>query len=189
MPKKENLTAQVSVLLSESERKILSKESFEENRSVSQIARIAIQKHIDSLENPIQPGINGSIEEIFTILGRQLAKSTNIQDNLKLILFESTIKGGNYLGSFISDNASKITGYEKEDLLDGDFFISRIHPQDRKRFLRESKEGFAKGAWEVTFRFKLQNGKHETTRAYFAIRNENRVFGTWQVITELIPPE
>jgi hypothetical protein len=189
MSKKDNLTAQVSVLLSESERKILSKESFEENRSISQIARLAIQKHIDGHEHPIKPGINGSIEEIFTVLGRQLAKSTDIQANLRLMLFESTIKGGNYLGSYVSDNATDITGYEKEDLLDGDFFISRIHPQDRKRFITESKLGLQKGTCEVTFRFKMQNGAYEMTRAYFSLKDENHVFGTWQIISELISPE
>tara|TARA_B110000438_G_scaffold275250_1_gene296065 strand:+ start:224 stop:712 length:489 start_codon:yes stop_codon:yes gene_type:complete len=130
MPKKDNLTAQVSVLLSESERKVLSKESFDENRSISQIARLAIQKHIDGHEHPIKPGINGSIEEIFTVLGRQLAKSTDILGNLRLMLFESTIKGGNYLGSYVSDNATEITGYDKEDLFWTE--ISSFHEFTRK---------------------------------------------------------
>ena len=189
MPKKDNLTAQVSVLLSESERKVLSKESFDENRSISQIARLAIQKHIDGHEHPIKPGINGSIEEIFTVLGRQLAKSTDILGNLRLMLFESTIKGANYLGSYVSDNATEITGYDKEDLLDGDFFISRIHPQERKRFITESKLGLQKGICEVTFRFKMQNGAYEMTRIYFSLKDENHVFGTWQIISELISPQ
>jgi PAS domain-containing protein len=189
MPRKDNLTAQVSVLLSETERKILSQESFDENRSISQIARLAIQKHIDAVEHPIKPGINGSIEEIFTALGRQLAKSTDILGNLRLMLFESTIRGGNYLGSYVSENATDITGYEKEDLLDGDFFMSRIHPQDRKPFITESKLGIQRGTCETTFRFKVQNGTYEMTRLYFFLKNENHVFGTWQIIPELISPE
>ena len=189
MPKKDNLTAQVSVLLSETERKILSQESFDENRSISQIARLAIQKHLDGHEHPIKPAINGSIEEIFTILGRQLAKSTDILGNLRLMLFESTIKGGNYLGSYVSDNATEITEYPKEDLLDGDFFISRIHPQDRKRFITETKLGLQRVTCEVTFRFKMQNGTYEMTRIYFSLKDENHVFGTWQIISELISPQ
>ena len=189
MPKKDNLTAQVSVLLNETERKILSQQSFDENRSISQIARLAIQKHLDGHEHPIKPGVNGSIEEVFTALGRQLAKSTDILGHLRLILFVSTIKGGNYFGSYVSDNAIEITGYNKEDLLDSDFFKSRIHPQDRKRFITESKLGLQGGTGEVTFRFKMQNGTYEMTRIYFSLKDENHIFGTWQIISELISPE
>lgn len=189
MPRKDNLTAQVSVLLSENERKILSQESFDENRSISQIARLAIQKHIDGQEHFINAGINGSIEEIFTSLGRQLGKSMDILGNLRLMLFESTIKGGNYLGSYVSDNATEITGYEKEDLLDSDFFISRIHPQDRKHFIAETKLGIQRGTCEATFRFKMHNSTYEMTRIYFSLKNKNHVFGTWQIISELLSPE
>ncbi|MBC8348849.1 MAG: PAS domain-containing protein [Verrucomicrobia bacterium] len=189
MPRKDNLTAQVSVLLNETERKILSQQSFDENRSISQIARLAIQKHLDGHEHLIKPGINGSIEEIFTTLGRQLSKSMDILGNLRLMLFESTIKGGHYLGSYVSDNAIEITGYNKEDLLDSDFFKSRIHPQDRKRFITESKLGIQRGTCEVNFRFKMQNGTHEMTRIYFSLKDGNHIFGTWQIISELISPE
>jgi hypothetical protein len=35
----------------------------------------------------------------------------------------------------------------------------------------------------------MQYGAYEMTRVYFSLKDENHVFGTWQIISELISPE
>jgi hypothetical protein len=35
----------------------------------------------------------------------------------------------------------------------------------------------------------MQNGTYEMTRIYFSLKDGNHIFGTWQIISELISPE
>ena len=84
---------QVSLTLNELEKAILTKQSFRQNRSVSQIMRSAIKKYLDGLENSyMKPIEEGSVEQIFWKLGSQLAKNADILYALKIILLEADKK-------------------------------------------------------------------------------------------------
>ena len=128
MSEKNNLSDQISVLLSKEERQALTKTSHEQDRSISQIARIAILKHLEGGEASVQNGFQGSIEEVFTALGRQLAKNTEILRNLRLILFDTRLRGSVYIGAYVTDNVTDITGYDKTDILDLDLSASSGGP-------------------------------------------------------------
>ena len=54
MPPKSNKKSQVSFSLNEQEKTILTKQSFRQNRSVSQIMRFAIKKYLDGLNSLIK---------------------------------------------------------------------------------------------------------------------------------------
>ncbi len=182
MSDKNNRTSQVSVLLSKEERQALAKSSNEQGRSISQIARIAILKHLKGEDSPTSNGIiQGSIEELFTNLGRQLAKNTEILNNLQLVLFDTLLQGSSYVGTYVTDNVVEITGYDKTDILDLDFVLSRVHPQERKTFIQQNKDGIRKGSWQVSFRFKLANGHYARTLLACHLNDANRVYGCWLV--------
>lgn len=187
MSEKNNLSDQISVLLSKEERQALTKTSHEQDRSISKIARIAILKHLEGGEASVQNGFQGSIEEVFTALGRQLAKNTEILRNLRLILFDTRLRGSVYIGAYVTDNVTDITGYDKTDILDLDFVLSRVHPQERKTFIQQNKDGIRKGSWQVSFRFKLANGHYADTLLACHANENNHVYGFWLVPREELP--
>ena len=62
--------SQVSVSLTDDEKVFLGKQSFKQNRSVSQIIRFAVKKYLDGMSTPsAQPIQTESAEELFTKLG------------------------------------------------------------------------------------------------------------------------
>ena len=80
---------QVSVSLTDDEKVFLGKQSFKQNRSVSQIIRFAVKKYLDGMSIPAaQPIQTESAEELFTKLGAQLAKNADILNSLGIILIE-----------------------------------------------------------------------------------------------------
>ena len=87
MPTKAKKRTQVSVALNEQEKAVLTKQSFRQNRSVSQIMRFAIKRYLDGVENSyMKPIEEDSVEQIFLKLGSQLAKNADILFALETIL-------------------------------------------------------------------------------------------------------
>ena len=181
MPIKAKKRSQVSLTLNELEKAILTKQSFRQNRSVSQIMRFAIKKYLDGLENSyMKPIEEGSVEQIFLKLGSQLAKNADILYALKIILLEADKKDGFLFFSYFSDNATAITGYDKFDLLDPDFFMSRIHPDENLEeiFLLNLENE----SWEHHFLFKKPHGEYYKTRISYQKSDEERYLATWQFL-------
>ena len=181
MPIKAKKRSQVSLTLNELEKAILTKQSFRQNRSVSQIMRFAIKKYLDGLENSyMKPIEEGSVEQIFLKLGSQLAKNADILYALKIILLEADKKNDFLFFSYFSDNATAITGYDKFDLLNPDFFMSRIHPDENLEeiFLVNLENE----SWEHHFLFKKPHGEYYKTRISYQKSDEERYLATWQFL-------
>ena len=80
---------QVSVSLTDDEKVVLGKQSFKQNRSVSQIIRFAVKKYLNGLHSHTDQSIKSeSTEELFTKLGNQLAKNADILNSLAINLME-----------------------------------------------------------------------------------------------------
>jgi hypothetical protein len=177
-----NRKSQVSVGLTLREKKVLGKQSFSQNRSISQIIRFAIKKYLDGLQTPADQPINGETsEELIVKLGMQLAKKADIINDLRLTFLELHSEGvGESLNfKFFSDNAAKITGYDKFDLHDENFFYSKVHADD----LTESLMNQAHlNLWENHFRFKVASGEYFNTRISFKVISENRIVASWQFL-------
>ena len=174
--------SQVSVGLTDDEKVVLGKQSFKQNRSVSQIVRFAVKKYLDGLQTPSAQPLQGeSVEELFTKLGTQLAKNADILNSLQVTLIEMRSDGvGHPLQfNYFSDNATIITGYDKFDLLDSEFFQSRIHPDDLTENLVEQPKP---NRWENLLRFKIANGEYFNTRISFKVMTERRIIASWQFI-------
>lgn len=182
MPDKTKKRTQVSVSLNEMEKTVLSKQSFRQNRSISQIMRFAIKKYLDGLENSyMKPIEDESVEQIFLKLGSQLAKNADILFALKIILMEAEKKNNFLSFSYFSDNATGITGYDKYDLLDPEFFLSRIHPDENKQEI--FKDDPEKNNWEYCFLFKKPHGEYCKTRISYQKSEGDRTLATWQFLS------
>ena len=82
--------------------------------------------------------------------------------------------------SHFSDNATAITGYDKYDLLNPDFLMSRIHPDENPEeifMVNPDKEN-----WEHYFLFKKPHGVYTKTRISFQKSREERYLSTWQFL-------
>jgi len=177
--------SQISVGLTGDEKARLNKQSFTQNRSASQIMRFAIKIYLDGLETPsMQPIQVDSVEQLFTKLGTQLAKNSDILNSLQLTLIEVKSKGMRHplQFSYFSDNVTTFTGYDKFDLLDREFFHSRIHNEDLSDNLIEQPE---EQYWESVFRFKKAHGKFFHTRICFKVLTERRIVAYWQFLDEV----
>ncbi len=181
MSQKVKKRIQVSVSLNELEKEVLTKQSFRQNRSVSQIMRFAIKKYLDGLENSyMKPIEEESVEQIFLKLGSQLAKNADILYALKIILLEADKNNDFLFLSHFSDNATAITGYDKYDLLNPDFLMSRIHPDENPEeifMVNPDKEN-----WEHYFLFKKPHGVYTKTRISFQKSRAERYLSTWQFL-------
>ena len=181
MSAKTKKRSQVSVSLDEQEKTVLTKQSFRQNRSVSQIMRFAIKKYLDGVENSyMKPIEEDSVEQIFLKLGTQLAKNADILFALKTILLEAKIHNDQLVFSYFSDNATAITGYDKYDLLDPVFFISRIHPDHNTEDIIQIKPN--EDCWEHHFQFKKPDGEYVETRISFQKSEGERFLATWQFL-------
>ena len=174
---------QVSVSLTDDEKVVLGKQSFKQNRSVSQIIRFAVKKYLNGLHSHTDQSIKSeSTEELFTKLGNQLAKNADILNSLAINLMELRSDGvGHPLHlNYISDNAVNSTGYDKFDLLDNEFFHSKVHPDDLTESLMQQARV---DQWENLFRFKIASGKYFNTRMYLKVMTERRITASWQFLS------
>ena len=170
---------QVSVSLNDQEKKVLTKQSFRQNRSVSQIMRFAIKKYLDGVGNSyMKPVEEESVEQIFINLGTQLAKNADILFALKTILVEANICDKQLNLSYFSENVTAISGYDKYDLLDPIFFISRIHPENQSEEIFQIQKDVNR--WEHHFSFKKPHGEYAKTRISFQKAESERCLATWQ---------
>lgn len=172
--------SQVSVSLSDDEKVVLGKQSFKQNRSVSQIIRFAVKKYLDGIHTAASQTVQTeSAEELFNKLGAQLAKNADILNSLGIILIElrSDEPGHSLHFDYFSDNATNWTGYDKFDLLDNEFFHSRIHPDDLTESLMQQARV---DQWENRFRFKIASGKYFNTMMRLKVMTERRIIASWQ---------
>ena len=185
MRKSSSKKSQISVGLTSEEKERLSKQSFTQNRSVSQIMRFAVKTFLDGLETPsMRPIQLDSVEQLFTKLGTHLARNSDILNSIQLTLIDIDSRGSGHPMQFnyFSDNAAVITGYDKFDLLDREFFHSRIHRDDLSENLIEQPEEVS---WESIFRFKKAHGKFHRTRICFKALTGSQIVASWQFLEEV----
>ena len=117
-----------------------------------------------------KPVEEDSVEQIFLKFGSQLAKNADILFALNLTLAELELKN-EFLFFSPSDNATAITGYDRFDLLNPDFLLSRVNPQqDQKSLLSHIAH-----LWEHDFDFKKPDGEYSKTRISFKRSESERV--------------
>jgi adenylate cyclase len=66
-----------------------------------------------------------------------------------------------YAPTFISRNVKHLLGYEPKQYLESaDFWLTRVHPADRERILREYPRLFEDGLLSVEYRFRKRDGSY-----------------------------
>jgi len=139
-----------------------------------------------------------AVASFFDVTERKLAEDAlrATQARLRDVLTSSTavvyatkltVEG--YAPSWVSENVTRVFGYEVEEALHATWWASHIHAADRARALAELSTLLSKGELTLEYRFQGKNG------AYRWVHDEARVlrdpaglpvevFGAWLDITE-----
>ena len=84
-----------------------------------------------------------------------------IIESLPIVLYLEPLQSERRRPSFVSQNLSRVTGYDLADV-DGsdDFWESRIHPEDRERVLATLAERAEAGGWSIHYRWRCAEGHY-----------------------------
>jgi PAS domain S-box-containing protein len=97
---------------------------------------------------------------------------------------------GNFSNTFISDNIKDIMGYDAQDfLIDGDFWCSHIHPEDRERVFHELSKVLENLFGSYEYRFLHRDGTYHWFYEQVRLINDEEdnpieIIGYWVDITE-----
>lgn len=97
---------------------------------------------------------------------------------------------GDFEATFVSDNVRNVLGYEAEDFKTPGFFTSRIHPDDRERFMTGMRSLLETDTYVHEYRFQTKDGNWRwgLDSGRVTIRDSQRnpieCVGSWVDITE-----
>lgn len=105
------------------------------------------------------------------------------------IVYATRLAPEGFAPSWVSENVTRVLGFEVQEALQPKWWVNHVHPTDRSRVLSEIPALLTKGALTLEYRFQGKNG------TYRWIHDEARllrdatglpleVFGAWLDITE-----
>jgi two-component system sensor histidine kinase/response regulator len=106
------------------------------------------------------------------------------------VIYATRVEGEAFTPSWVSENLTRITGYEVSEALHPDWWFDHLHPDDRSDVLAALPRLLSEGSLTIEYRFQVKQGP------YCWIRDESRlvrdaegqpleVFGAWLDITDL----
>ncbi|MCK5431751.1 MAG: PAS domain-containing protein, partial [Gammaproteobacteria bacterium] len=104
------------------------------------------------------------------------------------VIYSFEVTGDNN-ATFVSENIKDLLGYKPEEYLDDrNFWVEKLHPDDKDRILREFPNLWETGMFEQEYRFRKKDGEylwvHDQLRV---VKDENdepkEVVGAWTDIT------
>jgi PAS domain S-box-containing protein len=105
------------------------------------------------------------------------------------VVYATKLTADGFAPSWVSENLTRVLGYEVREALHPKWWVTHVHPSDRSRVLGEVPALLTKGALMLEYRFQGKNG------TYHWVHDEARllrdaaglpleVFGAWLDITE-----
>ncbi len=105
------------------------------------------------------------------------------------VIYANTVAEGAFSPSWVSENVTRITGYETDEALQPTWWLDNLHPDHRPRVLAEIAVLLTNDQLTTEYRFRYKDG------SYHWVHDESRllrdaagkpveVFGSWVDITE-----
>jgi PAS domain S-box-containing protein len=96
---------------------------------------------------------------------------------------------GEFGGTWVSEQIDQIAGFSPEDLIDPDFWASRLHPDDRDRTLQAFENLTETGSLEIEYRWQRVDGNYIWVQDSAVLRmdsmgNPQEIIGTWIDVSE-----
>lgn len=94
-----------------------------------------------------------------------------------------------YEARWISPNVERVTGFPPTTFLDGAFWSSRLHPEDRVRTLQHFDRLFETGVLATEYRWRVADGSYRwfidrATRVHDSADKQGEILGLWEDITD-----
>lgn len=113
------------------------------------------------------------LEENSPVIGEDTVISSNLRlqyliDNTPAIIY-SSVPTGDFKMTFVSNNASRVLGYEPDEMVsDPNFWFDHIHPDDVPQIFSSLAQLFSEGQRAYEYRFRSRSGQyvwmHDTLR-------------------------
>ncbi len=105
------------------------------------------------------------------------------------MIYASRVAGDATVPEYVSENISRITGYEAPEALRPDWWSGNVHPEDRERVRGEMAEQFGAGQFTIEYRFRHKDGSYRWILDEGRVRHDAtghavEVVGAWIDITE-----
>ena len=105
------------------------------------------------------------------------------------VIYANAVAGATFSPSWVSENVTRITGYEPDEALRPTWWLDNIHPDDRARVLAEMPALFATDQLTTEYRFRSKHGVyrwvHDESRLLRdAAGRPTEVVGAWADITD-----
>ncbi|PYO37139.1 MAG: hypothetical protein DMD74_01885 [Gemmatimonadetes bacterium] len=105
------------------------------------------------------------------------------------MIYASRVAGEATVPVYVSENITRLTGYEVQEVLRPDWLRDIVHPEDRERIRGELGEQFATGQFTIEYRFRHKDGSYRWILDEGRVRHDAtghavEVVGAWIDITE-----
>ena len=105
------------------------------------------------------------------------------------MIYASRVAGDATVPVYVSENISRLTGYEVQEALHPAWLRDNVHPEDRERIRGELAEQFPTGQFTIEYRFRHKDGSYRWILDEGRVRHDAtghavEVVGAWIDITE-----
>jgi len=164
-------------------------------------ARILHTKKVPVLDADGRPqfllGVSEDITEQRQAADALRVAETRLQQVLTFsstVIYALDVRPGKLIPTFVSDNFSRMTGYDAADALDSTWVAARFHPAERERLLAETPALLAQDRFTREYRFLFRDGTYHWMRDEARVRRNAvgapvQIFGAWLDITERVRAE
>ena len=110
------------------------------------------------------------------------------------VMYALEVKGDATTPTWISDNFTRMTGYDTAQFADPAWGMSQLHPDERDRLLSELPALLRQERFTREYRFRFRDGTYHWIRDEARVMRDEqgnaiRVFGAWLDITERVHAE
>ncbi len=105
------------------------------------------------------------------------------------MIYASRVAGDVTVLEYVSENISRLTGYEVPEALRPDWWNANVHPEDRERIRGELADQFGGGQFTIEYRFRHRDGSYRWILDEGRVRHDAtghavEVIGAWIDVTE-----
>ncbi len=105
------------------------------------------------------------------------------------VLYATAVTATGFPPTWVSENVTRIMGYEVAESLAPNWWIDNLHPEDRPRVLNQVPELLSSGELVMEYRFRHKDGTYRWIRDHARLRRDalgtaSEVVGAWVDITE-----
>src|SRR5207247_8760871 len=101
-----------------------------------------------------------------------------------VMIYASRVAGDVTVLEYVSENISRLTGYEVPEALRPDWWNANVHPEDRDRIRGELADQFGAGQFTIEYRFRHRDGPYRWILDEGRVRHDApghavEVIGAW----------